>query len=111
MSDPALPTRSVRMYLDRSIDVPSGQVIKTDYVEIHRIKTACKERMSIGDVKVAFEKRLQMGGRQPWPCPWGYWEGDWFVIVDGRHEFVASIMLGLSHILVAWLAERKDESQ
>lgn len=89
---------------DRSIAVPPGAVIKTGYVDVFKCRLACRERMALGDVNGAFQKRLQLGSKQPWPCPRGYWEGDVFVIVDGRHEWVASVMLGLSHILVAWIS-------
>ena len=58
--------------------------------------------MAIGDVKSSFERRLQLGDHQPWPCPRGEWQGDEFVIIDGRHEYVAALMLGQDHILVAW---------
>jgi len=59
--------------------------------------------MSIGDVDRAYQKRLQLGDRQPWPCPRGHWEGDRFVIVDGRHEYVSCLMLGIEWVLVAWV--------
>lgn len=97
---------SIAIYEDRSIAVPSGHVIVTGYVEIHKVRMACRDRMSFGDVKLAFEKRLQLGSKQPWPCPRGYWEDDIFVIVDGRHEYIATLMIGHSHLLVAWVAEK-----
>jgi hypothetical protein len=66
--------------------------------------------MSIGDVKVAYERLLQLGDSAAWPPPNGEWEGEEgnsrFVIFDGRHEYIASQMLGRELILVAWLAEK-----
>ncbi|VWX51772.1 hypothetical protein [Novosphingobium sp. 9U] len=88
---------------DRSIAVPPGHVIRTDYVHVDAVKLACRARMAVGDVDRAYQKRLQLGDRQPWPCPRGHWEGDRFVIVDGRHEFVAALMLGIEWVLVAWV--------
>lgn len=88
---------------DRSIAVPPGHVIRTDYVHVDQVKLACRARMAVGDVDRAYQKRLQLGDRQPWPCPRGHWEGDRFVIVDGRHEYVATLMLGLEWVLVAWV--------
>jgi hypothetical protein len=35
----------------------------------------------------------------------GEWEGLQFVIKDGRHAFVAALMIGHEDILVAWLKE------
>lgn len=87
---------------DRSIAVPPGRLIRTGYVSVWDVRLACRERMAIGDVKGAFERRLQLGDHQPWPCPRGEWQGDEFVIIDGRHEYVAALMLGQDHILVAW---------
>ncbi len=90
---------------DRSIAVPQGQIIKTAYVEVFKCRLACRDRMSMGDVNGAYQKRLQLAEKQPWPCPRGHWEGDEFVIIDGRHEWVATVMLGLPYILVAWVAD------
>jgi hypothetical protein len=59
--------------------------------------------MSVGDVDRAFQKLLQAGAESPFPCPNGTWDGDEFVIADGRHEYIAALMLGKTHILVAWL--------
>lgn len=88
---------------DRSIAVPAGHVIRTGYVPINDVELACRDRMAIGDVKESFERQLQLGSSQRWPCPRGHWRGARFVVVDGRHQFVASLMLGLEQLLVAWL--------
>lgn len=88
---------------DRSLAVPPGHVVRTGYVAVESVTLACRERMAPGDVKAAYERLLQLGGHQPWPSPRGHWEGERFVIVDGRHQYVASLMLGLTHVLVAWI--------
>lgn len=88
---------------DRSISVPPGKLIKTGYVRVFNCEFACRERMAFGDVKAAFEKSLQLGDHCAWPCPKGHWEGERFVIIDGRHEYIAALMLGKEYILVAWL--------
>lgn len=87
---------------DRSLAVPPGQHVVTGYVPIHKVRLACRDRMAIGDVRTAYERRIQLGDHQPWPCPRGQWDGDAFVVIDGRHDYVAALMLGLEHILVAW---------
>lgn len=92
----------IMMAEDRSLAVPPGDTIRTGYVHVDQVKLACRARMAVGDVDRAYQRRLQLGDHQPWPCPRGYWEGDRFVIVDGRHDTVAAMMLGLEHILVAW---------
>lgn len=88
---------------DRSIAVPPGHVVRTGYVAVEQVNLACRDRMTPGDVKAAYERLLQLGGHQPWPCPRGHWDADRFVIVDGRHQYIASLMLGLTHVLVGWV--------
>lgn len=90
---------------DRSIAVPPGYVVQTGYVEIYRIRLACRERMAIGDVDRAYQRQLQLGEHQAWPCPRGHWDGDIYVLVDGRHSYVATLMLGFEHLLVAWVVK------
>jgi hypothetical protein len=89
--------------VDRAVLVPAGQIIKTARVGVWKCRLANRERMAVGDVGAAFQKILQLGDSSMWPCPNGHWEGDEFVIHDGRHEYVASVMLGREEILVAWL--------
>lgn len=91
------------MVEDRSLQIPAGAVVKTGYVDIFKVKLACRERMAVGDVDRAYQKKLQLGSSQSWPPPNGYWEGDTFVIQDGRHEYIASVMLGHTHLFVAWI--------
>lgn len=98
-------TQAVAIAADRSMLVPPGQLVKTGYVEVFRCRHACRERMGAGDVKAAYEKLLQLGGAASWPPPRGHWEGDTFVVVDGRHEHVAAVMLGRTHLFVAWVDE------
>ena len=91
------------MIPDRQLTVPPGRIVRTGYVEIFSVRPACRERMAVGDVGAAFQKVLQAGPDQHFPCPYGHWELNTFVIMDGRHEWLARIMHGNSHILVAWL--------
>ena len=93
---------------DRSLAVPPGRLIRTGYVAVEQIKLGCRARMAVGDVDRAYQRRLQLGDHQPWPCPRGEWEGDpaapgaRFVVHDGRHDVVAALMLGQDYVLVAW---------
>lgn len=98
----------VTLTYDRSIVVPEGATVQTGYVEIHRVRLACRERMAIGDVNTSYQRLLQISGSQAWPPPTGYWRGKWFVIEDGRHTYVAALMLGYSHLLVAWVNDPKS---
>ena len=95
------------MIADRAKLVPPGQVIKTGYVPVFDCVLSCRDRMAIGDVEVAYRRLLQQGDHCMWPCPNGMWDVETgkFYIHDGRHEWVAAVMLGKSHLLVAWLEE------
>ena len=99
----ALPS-PLSIAVDRAMAVPQGWTVATGYVDVFKVRLACRARMAVGDVDRAYQKRLQAGGAQPFPCPNGEWidEGT-FELHDGRHEWVAAVMLGQSHLLVAWL--------
>jgi hypothetical protein len=88
---------------DRHMSVPPGCTVQTAYVDVYQIRMGCRERMAVGDVDRAYQKLIQQGANSPFPCPFGRWEGETFLLIDGRHEFVASLMLGKTHILVAWI--------
>lgn len=88
---------------DRSMTVPQGRVVKTAYVPIDRVYLGNRSRMGVGDVERAMQRRMAASPGQPWPCPVGEWDGDRFRIADGRHEYVAALMLGDQFILVAWI--------
>jgi hypothetical protein len=91
------------MIEDRSIAVPPGHIVKTGYVSVWNVEFSCRDRMSVGDVDRAFQKRLQLGDHQPWPPPRGHWHlNNRFIIEDGRHEYLAALMLGIEYLLVAW---------
>lgn len=91
---------------DRSMVVPTGSIVRTDYVQIENIALACRDRMAVGDVERAMQRRMSCAPDQPWPCPRGEWREEKFWVVDGRHEVIAAMMLGSSHILVAWVEKR-----
>lgn len=89
---------------DRSLSVPPGKTVQTGYVAVNRVRLGCRDRMGCGDVETAYRRQLALGDHQAWPCPVGQWDGDEFVIHDGRHAYVAALMIGLDHVLVAWIA-------
>jgi hypothetical protein len=93
----------VRVGEDRSMVVPPGATVLTGYVAIEQIVLANKDRIAIGDVERAMQRRMSCAPASPWPTPVGEWRGDRFWIFDGRHETVAALMLACTHILVAWV--------
>jgi hypothetical protein len=92
---------------DRSFAVPAGAIVRTGYVAVDKVRLKCRARMAIGDVEAAHRRLLQLGSACSFPPPNGRWDGETFEIADGRHEYVAALMLGRSHILVAWMEERR----
>lgn len=91
---------------DRSMRVPAGRTVSTDYVSVEDVVLGCRDRMAVGDVEAACRRMLQLGTDAAWPPPVGQWREDRrFVLTDGRHEYVAALMLGRTHLLVAWLEE------
>lgn len=93
----------LRLAIDRALLVPAGHVVRTGLVDVFKVRLANRARMGVGDFDRAYQKRLQVGEGHPFPCPNGHWEGETFVLADGRHEWLATVALGHTHILVAWL--------
>ena len=64
--------------------------------------------MAIGDIDRAYQRRQQCD-YHPFPPPNGEWEGETFAVYDGRHEWLATVALGHSHMLVAWVERIEEE--
>lgn len=95
----------------RSISVAPGHRVVTGYVSIDQITMACRARMAVGDVEAACRKQLALGDHQAFPCPNGRWDGERFVLLDGRHCYISALMLGMTHLLVAWTEGVTDGAQ
>lgn len=93
----------VTFYGDKTLAVPPGKVVVTGYVAIDKIRLACTTPMALGDVREKYELIKQNRPAALWPPPIGWWEGDTFVIWDGRHHKIGYEMNGYQYILVAWL--------
>lgn len=96
---------TLRVAEDRGMVVPSGKAVRTGYVPVGNVEMACRDRMAIGDVERAMQRRMAAAPGHPWPCPVGEWSGGRFRLTDGRHEYVAALMLGCEYILAAWVEE------
>ncbi|KQS33960.1 hypothetical protein ASG33_07985 [Dyadobacter sp. Leaf189] len=89
--------------LDKVLSIAPGKLAKTAYVSVDDVVLACKDPMSIGDVQLKYEIVKQNAPKQLFPCPTGHYREDGrFVIVDGRHTYLALLMNGFTHILVSW---------
>lgn len=95
---------------DRSLLVHRGQVVKTGYVDIFKVRLANRTPMSAGDMQLAHQRAVNLGDASAFPPPNGYWDGDVFVVKDGRHEWLASVMRGRDQILVAWIEDEKEHT-
>lgn len=99
----AMP-QAVAVAEDRSIRVPAGATVRTGYVPVEDVVLTCRDRMAVGDVEAAYRRMLQLGADSAWPPPVGTWrEDERFLLTDGRHEYLAALLLGRTHLLVAWL--------
>jgi hypothetical protein len=86
--------------------VPAGHVVETGYVPIHDVVCFAPHGHQLlpAEVERAYRRQLELGTEQAWPPPTGWWRGDGrFVLTDGRNRYVAALMLGVQHLLVAWL--------
>jgi hypothetical protein len=95
----------INFELDKSIKVPPGKKVFVDYVPIECVILDCKDPMAIGDVQQKYELIKQNSPSCIFPTPIGYWEGERFHIVDGRHTFVGYLLNGYRYILVTWLEQ------
>jgi hypothetical protein len=94
---------------DRSLSVRPSQVVRTAWIDIDQAKLGNRSRMAVGDVEGSFRKLLCLGDNAPFPSIVGHWEADRFVVCDGRHEFIASLMMGRERLFVAWLEDGETE--
>lgn len=90
---------------DRSMSVPAGNTVHTGYVPIEALQFASKDRMDVAAVEKAMQRRLGIQPNLPWPPPIGEWKGERFIVHDGRHCAAAALLLGVEHILVAWVEQ------
>jgi hypothetical protein len=91
--------------------VPPGHCVRTGYVPIHDVVCLARSGHQLlpAEVERAYRRQLELEDHQAWPPPTGYWRSDRrFVLTDGRNRYVASLMLGLEHLLVAWLLPLTD---
>lgn len=93
---------------DRSITVRPDQTVAVDWIDIDRCVLGCRASMSPEAVEKKWRALLQQGDCAAWPPIVGHWEGDRFVVCDGRHEFVASLMHGRREVLACWLVDRRE---
>lgn len=80
------------------------QHVRTAWIDIDRCVLGCRVRMSPEAVEKKYRRLLALGEAAPWPPVVGHWRVDRFVVDDGRHEYLAALMLGRTRLFVCWLA-------
>jgi len=86
--------------------VPPGHLVASGYVPVDQVvcRVDSAHQLYPAEVERAYKRQLELEDRQAWPPPSGHWRTDGrFVLTDGRNRYVAALMLGVQHLLVAWL--------
>ena len=97
---------NVKIAEDRSLVVNERQRVETAWVSIDDCVLGCRVPMGVGDISQAHHRLLNTGeGFAPWPPIVGHWRDSRFVIDDGRHQYIAELMLGRSRVFVAWIVD------
>jgi hypothetical protein len=88
---------------DRSMCVQPHQVVRTAWVDIDLCRLNTRLPMSPEAVEKKYRRLLNLGGCAPWPPVVGHWADGRFVVCDGRHDYLASLMIGREKLFVCWL--------
>ena len=96
---------SVAVYEDRSLCVGPGQSVRTAWVDIDQCRLGFRAPMSPEAVEKKYRRLLCLGDYAAWPPVIGHWQFDRFVVDDGRHDYLASIMIGRARLFVCWLED------
>jgi hypothetical protein len=88
---------------DRSMCVQPHQVVRTAWIDIDLCKLGFRLLMSPEAVEKKFRRLLNLGDGAPWPPVVGHWEGERFLVDDGRHDYLAALMIGRDKLFVCWL--------
>jgi hypothetical protein len=94
---------SVTVAEDRSMCVQPHQLVRTAWIDIDLCRLGFRLPMSPEAVEKKFRRLLNLGDCAPWPPIVGHWEGERFLVDDGRHDYLAALMLGRDKLFVCWL--------
>jgi hypothetical protein len=94
---------SVTVAEDRSMCVRPEQTVQTAWVDIDLCSLGFRLPMSPEAVENKYRRLLNLGDCAPWPPIVGHWESDRFLVDDGRHDYLAALMLGRDKLFVCWL--------
>ncbi len=97
------PIMTVVVAEDRSMCVRPNQVVRTAWVDIDLCRLSFRLPMSPEAVEKKYRRLLNLGECAPWPPIVGHWEEGRFVVCDGRHDYLAALMIGRDKLFVCWL--------
>lgn len=88
--------------------VQPHQVVRTAWVDIDLCRLSFRLPMSPEAVEKKYRRLLNLGDGAPWPPVVGHWENGRFVVCDGRHDYLAALMIGREKQFVCWLETPPD---
>ena len=94
---------SVVVAEDRSMCVQPHQLVRTAWVDIDLCRLGFRMPMSPEAVEKKYRRLLNIGDCAPWPPIVGHWEDGRFIVWDGRHDYLAALMMGRDKLFVCWL--------
>ena len=83
--------------------VQPHQLVRTAWVDIDLCRLGFWMAMSPEAVEKKFRRLLNIGDCAPWPPVVGHWEDGRFLVDDGRHDYLAALMIGRDKLFVCWL--------
>lgn len=98
---------AVRIAEDRSMCVNRDQAVATAWIDIDLARLGSRVRMAPEAVKESARRLVNIGpDHAAWPPIVGSWGKDGrFIVWDGRHEYLAALMLGRERLFVGWIVE------
>lgn len=84
--------------------IPEGHKIVTGFVPTNDVVFPLDGGpMAVAAVEEKVRRFTSIRGGQSYPVPVGRWRDGRFHLEDGRHTYIASLMLGRKTMLVAWV--------
>lgn len=82
--------------------IPAGYLPVYEYVPLDRIRVASPGQLHLPTIEEKHKAVVNSGGAQLHVAPFGDWEGDTFVVRDGRHALEALRIAGFSQHILVW---------
>lgn len=83
--------------------IPEGHILVTGYVPTNEIVFHSECVMSVTDVKEKITQQTHIRGGTAYPVPIGDWRDGRFHLWDGRHRYIAALLLNRKTMLVGWV--------